>query len=149
LAAESLGWPANPIAEEYSGVRPSDVETLLVSGSIDFNTPVQFARDELLPSLSKGQQVVLAEYGHGEFLSLQPKASERLLTSFYDTGIADDSLFTYHPVDFSVGTLSSYPLLAKLLVVFPILVIVLLAALIWFIVRRMHRRRAENGDQQE
>ena len=148
MATASLGWPTNPIAEEYRGVQPSDVETLLVSGSIDFNTPVQFARDELLPSLSKGQQVVLAEYGHGEFLSLQPEASERLLTSFYDTGIADDSLFTYHQVDFSVGTLSSYPLLAKLLVVFPILVIVLVAALIWFIVRRM-RRRAENGAQSE
>jgi pimeloyl-ACP methyl ester carboxylesterase len=142
-------WPANTIPEEYRKLQPSDVETLLVSGNIDSDTPLQFARDELLPTLSNGQHVVLLEFGHGEFLSLQPKAAEHLLTSFYDTGNADDSLFTYHPVDFSVSTLSSYPNLAKLLMVVPVLVIVLVAALIWFIIRRMRHRRAENGAQQE
>jgi pimeloyl-ACP methyl ester carboxylesterase len=41
--AEYTGWPANLIPEEYRMVQPSDVETLLVSGSIDFNTPVHLA----------------------------------------------------------------------------------------------------------
>lgn len=145
MATESSGWPANPIAEEYRGVQSSEVETLLVSGSIDFNTPLQFARDELLPSLSNDQHVVLPEFGHGEFLTLQPHASERLLTSFYDTGVGDDSLYTYHPLDFSVGTFSSYPNLAKLLMLVPVLIIALAALLIWFIVHRGRRRSVENG----
>ena len=133
-------WPANLIAEEYRQVQPSDVETLLVSGSIDFDTPVQFARDELLPSLSNGQQVILSEYGHGEFLGLQPEASERLLSSFYDTGVADDSLFTYHPVDFQVGL--GYPAMAKIALAIVVLVPLGLVALVWFIVRRVQRRRS-------
>ena len=149
IATESSGWPSNPIAEGYRGVQPSDVETLLVSGSIDFNTPVQFARDDLSPSLSNGQLVILSEYGHGEFLSQQPEASKRLLTSFYEIGKGDDSLYAYQPVDFSVGFLSSFPNLAKLLVAFPVLVIILVAVLIWFILRRVRRRKSEHGSQQE
>ena len=149
MATESLGWPANPITEEYLGVQSSEVETLLVSGSIDFNTPVQFARDDLSPTLSNGQLVVLSEYGHGEFLGLQPEASKRLLTTFYNTGVGDDSLYTYQPLDFSVGTLDSYPTLAKLLIVVPVFVIVLGAVLIWFITRKTRHRNAANGAQQE
>ncbi|MEE8568465.1 MAG: hypothetical protein V3S81_07625, partial [Anaerolineales bacterium] len=105
-----------------------------------FDTPVQFARDELLPSLSNGQQVILSEYGHGEFLGLQPEASERLLSSFYDTGVADDSLFTYHPVDFQVGL--GYPAMAKIALAIVVLVPLGLVALVWFIVRRVQRRRS-------
>jgi pimeloyl-ACP methyl ester carboxylesterase len=132
-------WPANPIPEAYRQVQPTDVETLLVSGSIDFNTPAQYARDELLPSLSNGQHVILSEYGHGEFLSLQPEASKRLLTSFYDTGVADDSLFTYQPMDFDVGL--GFPLMAKIMVVVVVLVLIGLYFLIRFIVRRIRRRK--------
>lgn len=67
---------------------------------------------------------------------LQPEAVRHLLTTFYETGEVDDSLFTYQPMDFSVGFLSSFPNLAKLVVVVPLLVIILLVALVWFIVRR-------------
>jgi hypothetical protein len=137
--AEYTAWPANLIPEEYRQVQPSDVETLLVSGSIDFNTPVQFARDDLLPSLSNGQHVLLSEFGHGEYMRLQPEAARRLLTRFCETGVADDSLFTYHPVDFSVGI--GYPAMAKLGLAAIVLVVVGLLALVWFIVRKVRRRR--------
>jgi len=133
-------WPANFISEEYRQIQPSDVETLLVSGNIDSDTPVQFARDELLPSLSNGQHVILSEFGHGEFLVLQPEASKRLLTSFYDTGVADDSLFTHHPVDFKVGL--GYPAMAKIGLAAIVLGIVLLAMAVRFIMRKVRRRKA-------
>jgi len=136
-------WPGNFISEEYRQIQPSDVETLLVSGNIDADTPVQFARDELLPSLSNGQHVILSEFGHGEFLALQPEASKHLLTSFYDTGIADDSLFTYHPVDFHVGL--GYPALAKILIASVVLLPLGLLLLVWFIVRKVRRRRTANN----
>ena len=140
IAAESSGWPANPIAEEYREVQPSDVETLLVSGNIDFNTPVQFARDKLLPKLSNGQMVIMSEYGHGEFLGQQPQASELLLNSFYDSGIADDSLFINNPVEFHVGF--GYPTQAKLMIGIPIIIIIIVVVVIWLIVRWVQRRRA-------
>lgn len=129
------GWPITPMVDKYRQVQPSDVETLLISGSIDFSTPAQFARDELLPSLRKGKQVILAEQGHvNDFWDFQPKASERLLTSFYDTGVADDSLYNYLPMDFKPAM--RFPTLAKIGLVVSLLLVAGLVWALWSIVRR-------------
>jgi len=64
-----------------------------------------------------------------------------LLTTFYDTGVVDDSLFTYQPMDFNVGL--GFPLMAKVLVAVILLVPLLLAALVWLIVRKIQHRKAE------
>jgi pimeloyl-ACP methyl ester carboxylesterase len=134
------GWPATLMADEYRRVHPSDVNTLLISGSIDFSTPAQFARDELLPSLHKGKQVVLAELGHvNDFWGFQPKAAERLLTSFYDTGVTDDSLYTYLPMDFKPAM--RFPTMAKIGMVVSILLVVGLAWAIWDALRRTLARK--------
>jgi pimeloyl-ACP methyl ester carboxylesterase len=57
-------WPTHPIPQEHRQVQPTDVETLLISGGIDFSTPPQFATEELLPYLSNGEQVILKDFGH-------------------------------------------------------------------------------------
>jgi hypothetical protein len=76
-------WPLDAIPAELQHVQPSEVETLLVSGSVDFSTPAEFATSELLPQLTRGQQVILREMGHvDDIWQLQP-ATARLLTSFY------------------------------------------------------------------
>ena len=101
------------------------METLLVSGSVDSTTPARYAADELLPSLSKGKQVILSEFGHvDDVWNLQPEAAMYLLTTFYDTGEADDSLFTYQPMNFDVGF--GFPAMAKLFVAVIVLLIALL-----------------------
>ena len=138
MAAAAAGWTVNTIPEEYQQVQPSDVETLLLSGSIDLWTPSQFAEDELLPSLSNGQHAVVSENGHAEMLWRQPEASERLLTSFFDTGEADDSLFTYQPWEYNPGL--GFPAIAKISVA----VIVLLVLLIGWGIRSILRRRHSN-----
>ena len=115
-------------------MQPSDIETLLLSGSIDLWTPSQFAEDELLPSLSKGQHVVVAECGHGEMLSQQPEASERLLTSFFDTGEADDSLFTYQPWSYNPGL--GFPAIAKIVAAIIVLLIVALIFAVRFFLKK-------------
>jgi len=132
-------WPATPLPAELRRVQPSDVETLLVSGSVDIYTPAQYATDELLPSLRNGQEVIVAEAGHVQDLfGLQPAATERLLTSFYDTGVADASLFTYAPMDFHVGL--GFPLLAKLLAGAVVLLIAFVGAGMIWVLRRFQRR---------
>ena len=84
-------------------MQPTNVETLLVSGSIDSPDPEQF-NTALLAYLPNGRLVILAEMGHtGDLFSIQTEALERLLTSFYSTGVADDSLYTYVPMDFSIS----------------------------------------------
>ena len=104
-------WPTERIPSELRQVQQSDVETLLIGGTVDFATPVEYATDELLPFLTNGQQVILKEFGHSDDLfNLQPEAMELLLTSFYDTGVGDDSLFVDELMDF--GTPVSLGLVA-------------------------------------
>jgi hypothetical protein len=77
--------------------------------------------------------------GHvDDIWKLQPVATERLLTSFYATGVADASLYRYAPMDFRVSL--GFPALAKLLLGLLVLLIALLMAFVWFIVRRVRRR---------
>lgn len=134
-------WPSTLIPDEYRLVQASDVETLLVSGSVDGTTPARYATEELSPSLSNGQQVILSEFGHvDDVWNLQPEATMHLLTTFYDTGVADDSLFTYQPMDFAVGL--GFPAIAKLLLATIVLLIAIVVAVAWYILRRVRQRRA-------
>ncbi len=134
------GWAVAPMPDAFREAQPSDVETLLVSGSIDYSTPSQFATEELLPALSNGEQVILSEFGHtSDIWSLQPEATRHLLTTFYAIGEADDSLFSYQPMSFDVGMMS-FPFLSKALAAAVILVPLLLIGLVWFMVRRVKRR---------
>ena len=144
IMADALrGWPANVIAEEYSQVQPSDVETFLVSGSIDLNTPAQFATDELLPYLDNGKQVILSEFGHSsDVWNLQPEAARHLFTSFFATGKVDTSLYTHNTVNFNAG-LWSFPNIAKIAVAIVVLIIAGLGVLIWFIVRKVRQRKTQ------
>ena len=87
-------WPAAPDEGEYSRVRTSKVETLLIGGALDFATPPQVATKELLPHLPNGHQVVLAGFGHStDFWTYQPEAGSRLINTFFDSGRVDDSLY--------------------------------------------------------
>jgi pimeloyl-ACP methyl ester carboxylesterase len=132
-------WPNNLIPEEYLQVQPTDVETLLISGSIDFSTPPQFATEELLPHLGNGEQVILEDLGHTvSFWNSQPEARVHMLNTFFDSGEVDASLYAYQLLDFDVGL--GWPGLAKVLLGILLLVIVIVVALVWFIARRGRRR---------
>jgi hypothetical protein len=113
--AQAIDWPITQIPAALRQVQPSDVETLLVSGNIDATTPAQWATEELLPSLSNGEQVILSEFGHTDDVwNLQPDATLHMLTTFYESGEVDESLFTYQPMDFNVKL--GFPLMAKIIV---------------------------------
>jgi pimeloyl-ACP methyl ester carboxylesterase len=95
-------WPAAPHEGEYSRVRMSRVETLLIGGALDFATPPQVATKELLPYLPNGHQVVLPGFGHStSFWTEQREAGSRLINTFFDSGRVDDSLYTPAKVDFT------------------------------------------------
>jgi hypothetical protein len=96
------GWPYRPLPDEYRAGRPSAVETLLISGTVDFATPGEYAAAEMLPLLPNGRAVTCAEFGHCSDLSgIQPAAHRHLVETFYADGTVDDSLFRYEPMDFS------------------------------------------------
>jgi len=133
IAAAAAGWPVHSIPEEYTSVQPSDIETLLVSGSIDPWTPVHLA-EKFLTSLSNGQHVVVAESGHGEMLSQQPEASEKLLTTFFLTGTGDASGFTYQPWKYNPGL--GFPAIAKIVAGIIVLLIVGLIFVVRFLLKK-------------
>lgn len=112
--------PVHRIPPELNKVQQSDVQTLLISGSIDFSTPAENATKELLPSLTNGKQVILREMGHvGDVVNRQRSALEHLLLRYYDEGVVDDSKFKYDPMDFDPPI--NLPLWAKLLYPFVLL----------------------------
>jgi hypothetical protein len=140
LWSMGAAWPTHPIPQEYLQVQSTDVETLLIGGSIDFAVPPQFATDELLPYLGNGEQVILQDLGHtSSFWNSQPEARAHMLNAFFDTGQVDASLYTYQPLDFDVGL--GWPALAKLSVAIPVLIAVLVVAVVWFFVGRRRKRR--------
>jgi pimeloyl-ACP methyl ester carboxylesterase len=144
--AAAQGWPANPIPEELRRVQPSDVEMLLIGGSIDFSTPAQAARDELLPFLTNGTQVILSEFGHtGDVWGLQPEATTHLLATFFDTGVVDQSKFSHEPMRFDAGL--GFPAVAKLGLGGLVALLVGIPSIAWLATRRIvaRRRRARQA----
>ena len=98
-------WPANPGENQYTSVQNSNVPTLLIGGTLDFETPAQNATKELLPHLPNGHQVILSGLGHADdFWSYEPSASTQLLTTFYATGQVDTSRYTPNKVSFTTSS---------------------------------------------
>jgi pimeloyl-ACP methyl ester carboxylesterase len=95
-------WPANADENQYTQVRDSNVETLLIGGELDFATPPQWATRELLPHLPNGREVVLDNIGHSDdFWTYQQEAGSRLINTFLDSGRVDRSRYTRTSVDFT------------------------------------------------
>ena len=86
-------WPIELIPKGLREFQESDVEMLLVNGTVDFSTPPT-ALDAAKPYFHKAQMVLLPEFSHVDDVhNLQPQAFERLITSYFDTGVADESVF--------------------------------------------------------
>jgi pimeloyl-ACP methyl ester carboxylesterase len=131
-------WPIELIPQNLREFQESDVEMLLVNGTVDFSTPPS-ALDEARPYFHKAQIVLLSEFSHvGDVRSLQPKAFERLVSSYYNTGVADSSLYVYEPLPFKPGM--SPTLMAKLSVAAGVALPVLLGLGVVLGVRRVRRR---------
>ena len=131
-------WPIRQLPAEYRSVQHSGVETLLLSGSIDFSTPAEFATKELLPYLKNGKQVILSEAGHvNDLLYVSPENSKLILTSFFETGVPNVSLNAYVPMDFNVSW--RFSTLAKLALAAIILVVLAACFVIFRLIRRYGR----------
>jgi pimeloyl-ACP methyl ester carboxylesterase len=132
-------WPASPDEDEYSSVRTSEVETLLVGGELDFAIPPQIATDELLPHLPNGHQVVLPGFGHTtSFWEDQAEAGTRLVNTFFDSGGVDKSLYEPQPVDFTPDV--AQPALGKGIAGTMVgLALLTVLSLLWMALRRKPR----------
>ncbi|MBX7161914.1 MAG: alpha/beta fold hydrolase [Acidimicrobiia bacterium] len=132
-------WPVNSGDDQYRHMRTSDVETLVIGGTLDFTTPPEVATRELLPYLPNGHQVVLAELGHTiDFWTYQPAASSRLVNTFLDTGAVDESLYTPRTMDFD--TPLSFADIARIAAgSMLLLALIAVASLVWMPLRVRRR----------
>jgi len=141
----SEAWPIELVSKELREFQETDVDMLLVNGTVDFSTPPG-AVEEAKSYFHKAQSVILPEFSHtGDVFQQQPEAFERLITSYYDTGMADDSLYVYQPLSFKPSM--SVTVMARLLVA---AMIVLPALVVWggvAVVRRVQRRRVTKSKQ--
>jgi pimeloyl-ACP methyl ester carboxylesterase len=136
--AAAATWPANRIPSEYLRARPSSVETLMLSGTLDVSTPARNARDQLLPLMENGEQVILSGFAHTDDLFyLQREATRHLLTTFLATGEVDSSLYEPHTVTFEPGW--GFPLIAKLLLGGAVLALAIALLLVRFVYRRLKK----------
>jgi pimeloyl-ACP methyl ester carboxylesterase len=133
-------WPTQMIPKDLREFQQTNVEMLLVNGTVDFSTPPT-ALDEAKPYFHRAQLVLLPEFGHiADVMTLQPAAFERLVTSYYDTGVADDSLFAYQPVSFKPGF--SLTLAARVLVAGLVVIPALVLLGVFAVVSGVRRRRS-------
>jgi pimeloyl-ACP methyl ester carboxylesterase len=140
MAAE---WPIQLIPKELRDFQPSDVEMLLVNGTVDFSTPPT-NMEEARPYWHRAQMVLLPEFSHvDDEYTLQQGAFERLITSYYDTGLADSSLYVYQPLSFKPGI--SMTVVARVLVALMIFLPALIILVVVLVVRRIRRRRTVQG----
>jgi hypothetical protein len=96
--------------DTYDVVRPSDVDTLLISGQLDVATPPTTSAHDPLPYLPYGHRVVLQGIGHvASFYADQPAAGAHLVNTFFDSGRVDTSRYQRQHVDLTPSpTLSTY-----------------------------------------
>ncbi len=133
-------WPIHSHGGSLQGPDTTQVPTLIISGNLDFSTPAENVTTGLLPYMPNGTQVVFRDMGHIlDLWRVEPAATERLVTSFLETGIADASGIVRVPMDFHVEW--GFPLLAKLMVGGVVLGVLLLIVIVWFVVRGIRRRR--------
>jgi len=132
-------WPLELIPKDLREFQESDVEMLLVNGTVDFSTPLT-AVDEARPYFHKAQMVLLPEFSHVDDVDTKRReVFERLITSYYDTGVADDSLYEYQTLSFQPRI--SLTMMAKLLVAAMVLLPAMLILGVVLVVRRIRRRR--------
>jgi pimeloyl-ACP methyl ester carboxylesterase len=92
-------WNKPLIPEAFRKPQLSQTETLIVSGNLDTSTPADFAEQELMPYLPKGQHVVLQNMSHEDIANAQAANFQKLINAFFDTGVVDASHFKPHEVD--------------------------------------------------
>lgn len=123
--------PLEPIPQELRILKYSNVETLMLCGSVDFSDPPDVTAQELLPYLRNGKQILLSEFGHvQDLLFLQTESSKRILASYYNTGLPDTSGVKYVPMDFQVKW-SLTTIMKTVLVTGVVLTAVIATTLVW------------------
>ncbi len=78
-------WSQNQIPAEYRKCRVTSSPTLVISGYLDNSTPADFVTDELMPFLTNGQHLSLANMSHSDIFQ-KAMGATGFLTAYFDSG---------------------------------------------------------------
>lgn len=93
-------WQMKLIPEEYRKCRETLAETLVISGDLDVSTPSDYARDELMPYLKNGHQIILKKMSHSDIF-IKTMMTPDFLPDYFDKGtINKESINTPESIDF-------------------------------------------------
>ena len=125
-------FPIEMIPDSLRSPIKSDVETLILSGNVDFSTPAENGK-EFLPYLKNGKQIIMSVAGHvGDIRYLQLDATKALIADYINRGVVDTSKIKYVPMDFNVKW--GFPTIAKLsLSAAGIIILLLAACVVWIL----------------
>jgi pimeloyl-ACP methyl ester carboxylesterase len=99
--ANQDGWPIRSIPEEYCRIDTVATEMLIVNGNLDFTSPPDYIRDEVMPYLENGHFAVISNMGHMDVIRLQRDAFEHMVNRFYIEGVVDTARYVPHRIDFT------------------------------------------------
>jgi len=95
-------WPIEVVPKKWrQGTSPA--QALLLHGTVDFSSPLEYTRKELLPRFPHGRLVVLRELGHNDIIVNQIDAFRKLMEAFLARGEVDATLFHAAPMNFQVS----------------------------------------------
>jgi len=132
-------FPIEMIPDSLQTLRNSDTETLIISGSVDFSTPPQYAK-EFLPYLKNGKRILLSEFGHvGDLRYLRQQMSDQIITDYFNTGIVNESNIEYVPLNFHVSW--GFPLIFKVAIGAVVTIIIAILVVIFWLIKKIRRKR--------
>lgn len=96
----SSAWQIRAIPEEYRKCRETATETLIISGDLDVSTPSDYAKEELIPYLKNGHQIILKNMSHSDIF-IKTMMTPNFLANYFDNGIINkEEITTPDTVDF-------------------------------------------------
>jgi pimeloyl-ACP methyl ester carboxylesterase len=88
------------IPEYYRTLHNSDTETLIISGTLDVSTPSDYAKNELMPHLKNGKQLILNNMSHSDLIFSQVDNYRQVVTDYFKTGKVNPSTYREENINF-------------------------------------------------
>jgi len=107
---------------------------------VNTKSTIAATMQELSTRQTVTKKTIMKSWRHvDDVTGLQPEAFQRLITTYFDTGVADDSLYVYQPLGFQPRISLIMP--ARVLVAAMVILPALLLMGVVLVMRRIRRRR--------
>ncbi|MEQ9423453.1 MAG: alpha/beta hydrolase [Cyclobacteriaceae bacterium] len=129
-------WPTKQPVVGFSKLDTSDVQTLVLNGSLDFSTPHEVIEDELIRYLPNSKLVIFNGLGHVADL-LYKKTVIEGITNYYDFGEVNFTQTSF-PVNFEID--NGFSKIVKIGLLMTTIITVVLLWVVYKLIQRLRRK---------